>query len=73
MGRRNAGVCNDPDLQVPSYIVANIKAGYEGENFSIYGFARNVFDENYVTQIQAGGLARSAEPRVAGVEVNVFF
>lgn len=69
----SAEPCNSPLVEVPSYVVANLKAGYEAETFSIYAFARNLLDENYITQLQPQGDARSAEPRVAGVEVNFRF
>ena len=65
--------CNSPLVEVPSYVVVNLKAGYEAEAFSIYAFARNLLNENYITQLQPQGDARSAEPRVAGVEVNFRF
>ncbi|MGB3712594.1 MAG: TonB-dependent receptor [Erythrobacter sp.] len=65
--------CNSPLVEIPSYVVVNLKAGYEADAFSIYAFARNLFDEDYITQLQPQGDARSAEPRIVGVEVNVGF
>ncbi len=71
---------NDPENVIDSYALANVKLGYEQDNWSVYLFARNLFDEDYTTQIQpalfgndgsiAFQAARSGEPRVAGIEFN---
>ena len=68
-----ASPCNSRQVAIPSYVVANLKAGYEGSFFSVYAFARNLLNEQYITQLQPQGDARSAEPRVAGIEVNLSF
>lgn len=68
-----ASPCNSRQVAIPSYVVANLKAGYEGSFFSVYAFARNLLNEQYITQLQPQGDARSAEPRVAGIEVNLNF
>lgn len=65
--------CNSPLTGVPSYAVVNLKAGFEAEAFSIYAFARNLLDKNYITQLQVQGNARSGRPRTAGVEANFRF
>lgn len=72
---------NDPNNIIDDYFLANFKVGYETERWSIFGFARNLFDSDYVTQIQNGVTApdgsiilqnaRSGEPRIVGVELNV--
>ncbi|MEL7312987.1 MAG: TonB-dependent receptor [Pseudomonadota bacterium] len=75
----SAEPCNDPRTTVDSSVVANLKAGYSQDNWSVFLFARNLFDEEYLTQRNApGGFSpipqgRTAEPRVAGIEVNWFF
>ncbi|MEM8697267.1 MAG: TonB-dependent receptor, partial [Pseudomonadota bacterium] len=71
--------CNDPRTRVEAAVVVNLRAGYEAETWSIYAFARNLLDEDYITQRNAPnnfsplGLVRTGEPRVLGVEFNVSF
>ncbi len=71
--------CNDPQTKVPASVVVNMKAGYEAESWSIFAFARNLLDEDYLTQRNAPGgfggssQVRTGEPRVVGVEFNVRF
>ncbi len=75
----SATPCNDPLTLVDSSIVANMKAGYSADNWSVFLFARNLFDEDYATQRNApGGFAaagqlRTGEPRVFGAEFNMAF
>lgn len=73
----SATPCNDPLTLVDSSVVANMKAGYAADTWSVFLFARNLFDEDYATQRNApGGLAasgqlRTGEPRIFGVEFNM--
>lgn len=79
----NGRVCNDPITTIEAHWVVNSKFGYEADNWSVYVFARNLFDKDYATQInqvirnlgtgQPFQTLRSAEPRVAGVELNYNF
>ena len=75
----SATPCNDPLTRVDSSVVANMKAGYSADNWSVFLFARNLFDEDYATQRNApGGFAaegqlRTGEPRVFGAEFNISF
>ncbi len=72
--------CNDPATIVDDYWVANLKLGYQADVWSAYLFGRNVFDEDYASQVTAVTAdaitgepvqtARTAEPRVVGVELN---
>lgn len=75
--------CNDPATTLEDRFVANAKVGYEADQWSVYLFARNLFDADYATQVQQVGrnlvtqlpeqLAVGAEPRVVGVEFNFKF
>lgn len=71
--------CNDPLTAVRAATVVNLKAGYEAENWALFGFARNLFDEAYLTQRNApsgltpAGQGRTGEPRILGVELTVRF
>lgn len=53
-------------------VLVNAKIGYEGENFSAFVFARNLFDEEYVvTSYQPDfPLVKYGEPRVVGVQIE---
>ncbi|AYD03589.1 TonB-dependent receptor [Neorhizobium sp. NCHU2750] len=73
-GRRPADVSNSFDLK--NYHIVNARVGWEKENFSIYAFGRNVFDDkvelagtSYTPTIQAvsPGLGRVVG---AGVEIK---
>ncbi len=74
-----ASPCNDPRTIVDASIVANMKAGYTSDDWSVFLFARNLFDEEYLTQRNAPGgflptpQGRTAEPRVVGIEFNLAF
>ena len=71
---------NMQGTQIDAYALVNLKLGYQSDNWSVFAFARNLFDEEYVTQIQpaernrSGNIvlqdARTGEPRVIGVEFN---
>lgn len=73
---------NNADGQIDSYALANLKIGYEADNWSIFAFGRNLFDEDYMAQIFNGTFrngqiirqqGRSGEPRLVGVELNFRF
>ncbi|GAB5480609.1 MAG: TonB-dependent receptor [Parasphingorhabdus sp.] len=73
-----ADPCNDRATEVKASTVVNMKAGYEAENWSIFAFARNLLNEDYLTQRNAPEnsgrrLGRTGEPRVVGVELNLKF
>ena len=81
IGQRNVCTedpCNDRATGVKASTVVNMKAGYEAENWSIFAFARNLLNEDYLTQRNAPEnsdrrLGRTGEPRVLGVELNLKF
>lgn len=76
----SARPCNDPATTVDDYWVANLKLGYQTDMWSAYLFGRNIFDEDYASQVTALSAdpitgddvqtARTGEPRVVGVELN---
>ncbi len=71
-GERFSDPENNADGEMDSYWVTNAKIGYEQERWSAFVYARNLFDEDYPAQIQTTVLqARTAEPRVVGIEINV--
>lgn len=38
------------DQRAPAYSLTNLKAGYESKHWSVYGWVRNVFNEDYVVR-----------------------
>ncbi len=62
---------------VPSYDFFNLRAGVETGNFTVTGYAENLFDENYYTNAYqkafAGGLFAEPSFRSYGVRVNYQF
>ena len=68
----------DPtDNALDSYFVVNAKVGYEADNWALYGFVRNAFDEEYALRInreddRSGGLGSAVlgAPQVFGAELT---
>ena len=59
-----------------SYGVANIKIGYEKNDFDVYLYSNNVFDESYKTravEVSNTWYARAGEPRKIGVAFKYRF
>ncbi|NCB53821.1 MAG: TonB-dependent receptor [Epsilonproteobacteria bacterium] len=53
-----------------SYGVTNVKIGYEHEKFDVYLYAKNLFDEGYITRafvVNSNWYARAGEPRSVGL------
>ena len=65
---------NDPNVQVPGFTLWNARIGYERDNWAAYLFVRNLFDKDYVTQINDTlNQVRTGEPRFIGVQLNAAF
>ncbi len=63
-------------IEQEPFALVNARVGYEAENYGIYVFANNLFDEEYVTQaFDAGaGLAGTyGAPRTVGVQFRARF
>jgi iron complex outermembrane receptor protein len=64
---------------VNGYNLVNVRAGFRGEGFNIYGWVRNAFDAEYYDQLLFGssntGLIAGfvGDPRTWGATVNVSF
>ncbi|TCQ04323.1 TonB-dependent siderophore receptor [Rhizobium sp. PP-F2F-G36] len=57
-----------------SFTVVNVNAGYEKDNFKITAFAKNLFDEEYLTSISTDGTSATVgDGRSFGVRVNATF
>lgn len=70
---------NDPALRVGSYVIANMNVSYRpGENYEIFGYANNIFDNRVPTSKSFDRMlgkysAAMATPREFGVGVKVRF
>ena len=66
-GPDNASIIEDRTL-------VNARVGYEGDDWDMYVYARNLFDERYTTTGQfSGGTVRIGEPRIVGLVGQVYF
>ncbi|MBL4837482.1 MAG: TonB-dependent receptor [Kordiimonadaceae bacterium] len=67
---------NENSISLDSYTIVNVTAAYEGENYRVFAFAKNLFDETATTQISFEGpaeLRRLRPPRYIGAGVEFSF
>ena len=64
-------------LEQPGYGLVNLHAGIEGDSFSVTGFVKNLFDEDYrlygYRDFLGFDLAIAGEPRLFGVRLDAKF
>ncbi|MBI1392505.1 MAG: TonB-dependent receptor [Alphaproteobacteria bacterium] len=53
--------------------LVDLRGGVKGERWSLMGFARNAFDEEYNAEFSPGGFVFKARPRVYGVDFTLDF
>ncbi len=64
-------VNNLQELEVESYLIVNAKVGYEFGQYTASIFAKNLFDEEYITGIESGRTNASiGDSRLVGVELR---
>lgn len=71
-----ADVANTAEEEVSAFTIVNAAIGYEAKNWSMTLFAKNIFDEEYVTGISVSGTSSSAtvgDGRVIGVRARATF
>ena len=67
-------VNNTPADELDSRWLANLRAGYEAENWRITAFAENLFDEDYLTRLETGtNRAIAGDPLRFGVRATYEF
>jgi len=72
-GNLVGGEVNTVNLELPSYEIINVNAGFETENWEAVLYVNNLFDENALLSFdrERNGLARTAfrtnQPRTIGV------
>ncbi|WP_226628295.1 TonB-dependent receptor [Alloyangia pacifica] len=68
---------NTSDYEVDPYTVANLSASYDlNDQFELYGYVNNVFDESEVTWVRSAtgsASARVTDPRMIGIGVRMQF
>lgn len=69
-------VANTEDQRVSAFTLVNAAVGYEAENWSVTLYAKNIFDEQYLTSIYVddfGSEANIGDGRVIGVRARATF
>ena len=69
-------IANSPDEKVPAFTIVNAALGYEAETWSVTLYAKNIFDEQYLTGIYAdnvGSEATLGDGRTIGVRARATF
>jgi outer membrane receptor protein involved in Fe transport len=64
---------NSPELKTESTAISDFQASYQLGSARIFAYARNVFDEDYVTYLYSTTLATLAESQRLGAGVEVRF
>ncbi len=78
-GNLMGGEVNTVDLELPSYEIANVNAGFETDKWNVSVYINNLFDENALLSFdrERGGLARTSfrvnQPRTVGVTFRQHF
>jgi len=60
-------------LKKDSYALANLKLGYETENFDVYLYGNNIFNKKYDTEGIFDFYTAVSEPREFGIQVSYRF
>ncbi len=53
--------------------LVDVRAGFRKDNWSVTGFATNLFNKKYNAEFSPGGFVFKAEPRIYGVEASAKF
>lgn len=72
----SADVANTAEEEVSAFTIVNAAIGYEAKNWSVTLFAKNIFDEEYVTGISVNGDSSSGtvgDGRMIGVRARATF
>ncbi len=66
----------DNDIKINGHNRVNLTLGYKGKSFDISLWAKNIFDEEYVTNKAyyiGGNLVEDAAPRSVGISMSYYF
>lgn len=64
---------NLPELRIPAYTVVDARAAYEAGPLTLFGYARNLFDEFHLTLLFSPQLATAGDPREFGLGMEARF
>ncbi|MEM9247842.1 MAG: TonB-dependent receptor [Pseudomonadota bacterium] len=64
---------NSDNRENDDRFIVNASLGYEADTWNAYVYARNLFDEDYITQVATDTQLRVGEPLVVGAFVNFTF
>ena len=72
-GKAWLDVANTQELE--AYTLVNLKAGYEADNWALYAYANNAFDQRYIidsyeSRSADGTRYNLGDPRTVGMTVN---
>lgn len=73
------GIQNDPNSRVDSFLTTNLRLGYEADNWALFAYAQNVFDQEYFTSIGRNledpslSTATIGQPQTLGVALELKF
>lgn len=68
-----SNLINDDSLKVPGYAVANLRVGYETEQWSAVLFCNNLFDRDYLLGRDRQGSVYVGDPRIVGMTLSARF
>jgi len=70
-------IANTPEEKVSGFTIVNAAVGYEAENWSVTGYIKNIFDEQYLTSVSVHSSGTSAasvgDGRMFGVRARASF
>ena len=59
---------NDRSRETDSYFIVDARVGYQSDDWSLYAFARNLFDKEYIDSDNVDDVI--GEPRILGVQFS---
>ncbi|HEY0938547.1 MAG TPA: TonB-dependent receptor [Steroidobacter sp.] len=73
VGKSYSSLDNDPISLAPAYETGDLRVGVEGEKWSAYLYAKNIWDERGITEadLLASGLYSIIQPRSIGLTVRI--
>ncbi len=64
---------NDPGELSDSFFLVNARVGYQADDWSVFAYARNLFDKQYLSRRRVDNADTAGDSRVVGVSVAVEF
>ncbi|AXX91408.1 hypothetical protein CPU12_03010 [Malaciobacter molluscorum LMG 25693] len=61
------------ERKIDSYYIANVKTGYEKDDWALYVYANNLFDKNYEINNYGSGEYEMGDQRVVGINFRYYW